>query len=420
MVMSATDRTLHVWLISPYHSGSHRVWAEGYARRSRHRITLLTMAGRFWKWRMQGGALELAVQARQQLVDGAAPDVILATDMLNVPAWLGLVRTLLPPAVPLVLYMHENQLTYPWRPGEKPDFTYAMINWLSQVAADRVLFNSEYQRSGWFEELPRLLKHFPDYNRLELVDSVHARSAVLPVGIEVGTDNVGPAGAGSEPSGSVPLILWNQRWEYDKRPDRFFALLYRLQHAGAAFELAVAGENFRNVPAEFEEARARLADRIVHWGYIESAAAYRTLLQRADLVISTAMHEFFGISVLEAISAGAFPLLPADLSYPELIPADLHPACLYTDEDDLFAKALHRVTHPRPAPPSLRAHIATRFDWNVVAGQYDRLLVDTVSGQQDLSDGRIRTAEEQYEPPPGPHMGTTDNSIDHQPPSVGV
>ena len=83
----------------------------------------------------------------------------------------------------------------------------------------------------------------------------------------------------------------------------------------------------------------RLADAIEHWGYVASRAEYLRLLAASDLVISTADHEFFGISVLEAIAAGAFPLLPNRLSYPELIPPELHSACLYNDEDDLFAKA---------------------------------------------------------------------------------
>ena len=95
-------------------------------------------------------------------------------------AWLALVRRTLPAHIPLVLYMHENQLTYPWRPGKRPDLTYAMINWLSQLCADRILFNTNFYRQSWFAELPNLLKHFPDYNRLELIGQVKARSQVLP------------------------------------------------------------------------------------------------------------------------------------------------------------------------------------------------------------------------------------------------
>lgn len=364
------DRPKQIWLLSPYHTGSHRAWAEGYRRHSRHGVQILPMAGRFWKWRMQGGALDLAAQARQRLDESGPPDLLLATDMVNLPAFLGLVRGTALARTPVTLYMHENQLTYPARPGEQPDLTYAMINWLSQVAADQVFFNSRYHLESWFEALPRLLKHFPDYNHLSLIESVRARSQVLPVGIECEQFSVG-----AHRAGSPPLILWNQRWEYDKRPDRFFRLLYRLDEAGVAFRLAVAGENYRNEPAEFDAARQRLAHRVVHWGYLPDRAAYVDLVQQADLVISTADHEFFGISILEAICAGAFPLLPARLSYPELAPDALHPACLYQDEEALFTLALNRLTQPRMAPPSLQAHLAARFAWPAVAQGYDRWLV---------------------------------------------
>ena len=39
-----------------------------------------------------------------------------------------------------------------------------------------------------------------------------------------------------------------------------------LADEGLDFRIALAGENFRMQPAEFEEARARLGDRLVHYG----------------------------------------------------------------------------------------------------------------------------------------------------------
>ncbi len=366
----AATRARTIWLLSAYHTGSHAAWAEGYMRHSRHNVQLLALDGRFWKWRMQGGARALAVRAGDALDGGQPPpDTIMATDMVNLPAWLGLMRRRLPPATPVLLYMHENQLTYPWPAGERRDLTYAVINWQSMLAADGVAFNSAFHLESWFAELPRLLKHFPDYNHLADIATVRARAFVLPAAID-------PPAIAAAPlrTGEPPLVLWNQRWEYDKRPDRFFALLERLAAMGVPFRLAVAGENFRNVPQEFVDARTRFANCIVQWGFVERRADYHALLQQADLVISTADHEFFGLSMLEAIAAGAFPLLPTRLSYPELIPAALHAACLYSDADDLFAKAVARLRAPRPAPPSLRAHIAERFTWPAVAPRYDALL----------------------------------------------
>lgn len=364
-------RPRSVWLLSPYDTGSHFAWAEGYLAHTRHDVTLLRMAGRFWKWRMQGGAIELAAQARTHLAETGPPDVILATDMVNVPVWLGLLRRDLPAHIPVVLYMHENQLTYPWREGEARDLTYGMINWLSQLAADRICFNSRFHLESWFDELPRMLKHYPDYNHLSLIDAVRERSCVLPVGIDC--ELFAPAAGEDQPNGRdhAPLIVWNQRWEYDKRPDRFFALLERLHDAHLPFRLAVAGENFRNVPEEFEAARGRLGARIVQWGYVESRQAYADLLRRAALVVSTADHEFFGISVLEAICAGAHPLLPDRLSYPELIPQALHALCLYEDEDDLFKKTARVLEDLQPAPTALRQHVTERYGWPAVAQQYD-------------------------------------------------
>lgn len=390
---------LNVWLLSPYHTGSHQAWAEGYQRYSHHNVKLLTLAGRFWKWRMQGSAIELAVQAQEalrQMPEPEVPDIVLATDMVHLPVWMGLLRGMLPGKLPLVCYMHENQLTYPWRPGEKPDLTYAMINWLSQLTADLVLFNSRYHLESWFTELPRLLKHYPDYNHLELVEEVRARSAVAPVGIAPVEHTHDSASERQPDQAQAPLILWNQRWEYDKRPDRFFALLYRLQAAGIPFRLAVAGENFRNVPVEFEEARERLAEHIVHWGYAATRAEYLALLQQADLVISTADHEFFGISILEAITAGAFPLLPTRLSYPELIPTSLHPNCLYADEEQLWEKTAQFLTQSEPGQQStvdrisqrLRRHVIETYSWPVAAQQTDDWLSSVVQQSHTAASNR--------------------------------
>ena len=49
-----------ILLLSPYHGGSHRAFAEGLAAASRHELTILSLPARFWKWRMRGAALLLA------------------------------------------------------------------------------------------------------------------------------------------------------------------------------------------------------------------------------------------------------------------------------------------------------------------------------------------------------------------------
>ncbi len=364
-----------ILLLEPYYGGSHRSWAEGYAAHSHHDVTLLTLPARFWKWRMQGGALTLAEQARKLNV---IPDAILASDMLNLPAFLALTRDFLAD-VPTALYCHENQLTYPLPPsspltggkegGEKRDLTYAMINWLSMLAADRVFFNSSYHLEDWFEELPRLLKHFPDHTHVHRIAEVRAKAEVLPVGCDLRRFDPIPQ---HRHLNTPPLILWNQRWEYDKAPETFFRALYALAEEGLDFRVALAGKNYRQTAPEFEAARQRLGSRVIHLGYADQAQ-YKALLHQAHVVVSTAIHEFFGISLVEAIYCGCFPVLPRRLTYPELVPPLYHEDCLYEDFEELLKRlrwALHHPDQAQALATKLRSTVA-RFDWAKMGPRYD-------------------------------------------------
>ncbi len=368
---------MRTWLLEPYFTGSHEGWATGYARHSGHEVTLLTMAGRFWKWRMHGGAMEMAAQARARLAQEPAPDLLLVSDMLNLPAFLALMRPALA-TTPVVYYAHENQLTYPLPAGEKRDLAYALINLQSMLAADCVCFNSRFHLESWFAALPRLLKHFPDYNHLAMVDVLRQRSQVLPLGLDLrALDTFAPQAA---PRANPPLIVWNQRWEYDKNPAEFFAALYQVLEEGYEFRVALLGENFRQVPDEFETARTHLAWRVVHAGYAADRAEYARWLWQADLVVSTAWHEFFGAAVVEAMYCGCFPLLPRRLAYPEIVPATAQAACLYDNFDGLLQRLRRRLAQPtqQHETADLRA-AAARFDWTVRAPAYDQLLAAVAS-----------------------------------------
>lgn len=373
---------MKIALISPYHGGSHRAWAEGLRRRSAHEVTFFTLPARFWKWRMHGGAVTLA---RRFLQSGGRPDLLLATDMLDLTTFLAMTRQHTA-RTPAVLYMHENQLTYPLpkegttgpmrrQKGER-DLHYAFINYASMVAADCVLFNSRYHRRSFFDALPNFLKHFPEYNELQTIEDISAKSHVLPAGLDAAwlQASEAPNEAASTKREHPPLIIWNQRWEYDKNPAAFFQALYAIAEEGIPFRLALCGEHFRRRPVEFEEAQERLAEQIVHVGYAERER-YRSLLWEAEVTVSTAIHEFFGISILEAITCQTFPILPRRLSYPELIPEAFHRRCLYEDEDGLVQRlrwALTRRDEAAEAAAALAPEVAA-FAWREVTPRYDAL-----------------------------------------------
>lgn len=363
---------MRIVLLEPYDTGSHAVWRRGYQAHSAHTVDVLSLPGQYWQWRMLGGAVTLAEQFRAL---DRLPDAILATDMLDLTTFLALTRPLTA-RIPAAVYFHENQLTYPPVPRVKQQQHYAFINYASALAADAVFFNSDFHRQAFLAELPRLLRHFPDHNNLETVDAIRAKSGVLPVGVDLTRYDAHRPPAPRDPA-RPPLILWNHRWEPDKNPAPFLAALIALAEEGVPFEVALVGENTRQAPEEFAQARDRLGDRVIAYGYVESFADYARLLWDADIAVSTSNQDFFGIAVLEALYCGCWPVLPRRLNYPALVPPEFHAQTLYPADADLLAALRARLADPRPAPPELRAHVA-RYDWAHVAPLYDQALAALV------------------------------------------
>lgn len=324
----------------------------------------------------------MARKANDWVAAGNKPDVVLASDMVNIPAFLSLTRPELSD-VPVVMYLHENQLTYPLKEGRERDFTYAYINYLSCLAADRIVFNSKFHHDEFLDALPVMLRAFPDYNHLHSVQKIREKSSVLHLGMDLRAHDEHASRSKPRTRGHLmdtPVVLWNQRWEYDKNPEAFFRLMNRLDDSGCSFRLILAGEHFEEQPYEFERAFERYAERILHYGYAEDFEEYSSLLHRADIIVSTAIHEFFGIAVMEAIFCGCHPLLPNRLSYPELIQPSLHSPLLhaptlYNDEEELF-KTLFKILkqEEKPLPLETLREVCKHLDWRDHGKHYDALL----------------------------------------------
>jgi glycosyltransferase involved in cell wall biosynthesis len=358
---------LNVLFIEPYFGGSHRAFAEGYRNNSRHHIDLLTMPARKWKWRMRGGALYLADRLPERF-----PDVLLVSDFLDLATFTAL-RPDPVARIPSVAYFHENQLTYPVRNEDERDFQFGLTNITTCLAADRVAFNSSYHRESFLTATEELFGKMPDFVPEGTTRRIRARSDVVPVGVDLSP--IDALRRKMTPREGPLRILWNHRWEFDKNPGAFFRVIERLDHVGLDFELAVAGQSFRHVPDVFEWAEQRFADRIEVFGTIQSRQRYLEVLLESDVVVSTAIHEFFGISVVEAVYAGCTPLLPDRLSYPELLPDRSHAQCLYGDEDEMFRQLRRWIEAPSAVRRMDLREAMERFKWNRVAPQLDATLV---------------------------------------------
>jgi glycosyltransferase involved in cell wall biosynthesis len=376
---------MNILLLEPYFVGSHAAWARGYAACSRHRVDILSLPGRHWKWRMHGGAVTLA---QRFLEEERSADLLLASAMLDLTTFLALSRQR-SAHLKSVLYFHENQLTYPWSPRDddpaaRRDVHYGFINYASALAADYVLFNSPYHRQVFLDELPRFLKSFPDDRGMDNIDVIRRKSRVLSLGLDLRRfDDFRPAIAdsGSEP----PLILWNHRWEYDKNPEDFFEALFALQDEGLDFRLAVLGESFREQPDIFTRARQKLGKHIVHFGFAHDFAEYAKWLWRSDILPVTAVHDFFGISVVEAMYCCCHPLLPKRLAYPGHVPAPCQGAFFYDDQTDLVGRLKELIRHPDRSQKEVPRNFVEAYDWAVQGPVYDALLSELATEESDTA-----------------------------------
>ena len=364
---------LKILIIEPFFTGSHKNWAEGYQKNSSHEVEILSLPGRFWKWRMHGGAITLAKRYHKLQFQ---PDLILATDMLNLPVFNSLIQ----PTCPVAIYFHENQFTYPWSPIDEDvkfqrDKHYGFINYSSALSADHVYFNSQFHLDSFFIGLDEFLRQFPDYQEIHNIEKIKAKSSVLYLGLDLHKFNPWESKNKTDP----PLILWNHRWEHDKNPEEFFYILEVLMQQGMQFQLAVLGEEYKKELPCFSQARKKLHKHIVQFGYTKNFEDYAHWLWKADILPVTSNQDFFGASIMEAVYCNTIPLLPNRLTYPELFNANHNPELFYQSTKELIYKLESLLKNNNLFKDNSYKEITTNFDWSIMAKTYDDLLNNLIN-----------------------------------------
>lgn len=366
---------IDILLVEPFFTGSHAAWAEEFQRFSRHRVKILKLSGRFWKWRMHGGAVTLA---RRFLESDFEPDLILASDMLDLTTFLALTRHRTERTLSAV-YFHENQLVYPWSPQDRDveklrDYHYCFINYATALAADRVFFNSKFHCDVFLESLRKFLKRFPDNRELSSVSLITENSYQLPLGMNLSRLDAYRVPKSPE---QKPLLLWNHRWEHDKNPKEFFDALYRLKAENIDFQVAVLGERYHRVPRNFKRAEQVLKDNIVIFGYVKDFSEYAKWLWKADILPVTSYQDFFGASVVQAIYCQTWPLLPNRLAYPEHIPKSCAKRHLY-GESEFYQKLKEAIMKINEIRHIDTQKYVNKYDWSSLIEEYDDAMCEVL------------------------------------------
>ncbi|CAI5657008.1 tRNA-queuosine alpha-mannosyltransferase isoform X3 [Oreochromis niloticus] len=279
------------------------------------------------------------------------------------------------------------------------------------LVADVVVFNSRFNMDSFLSSIPSFMKKIPDHRPKDLDRLIRPKCVVLNFPLQFPdvsrflpkhklvrrpteqshVDDIITLQAKQQQSrahdedtprceqpaeGGVanqvkPLhIVWPHRWEHDKNPELFFSTLLRLKERGLDFHLSVLGETFTDVPEIFSSSRLLLDSHILNWGFLPSKEDYLRVLCEADVVVSTASHEFFGVAMLEAVHCGCFPLCPKALVYPEIFPAQY----LYSTPEQLCKRLQGLCRKPDVARRHIVKVDTSAYSWVALKPHFQHLL----------------------------------------------
>ena len=380
--MASDFRTLNVLSLQPFYGGSHRAFVDGWVEHSRHRWQQETLPDRFWKWRMRHAAVEFA--RRLEGHDATSIDLIFTTDMLNVAEFRGLVSKTWR-ATPVVVYFHENQAAYPNQSDSERDLHYAFTNLTTCLAADAVWFNSVFNRDSFLSEMAEACRGWPDFVPRQELLALRQHVGIAYPGVNFSTTPpMEQANDKLEKPGPIHIV-WAARWEHDKNPLGLFEILSGIKNSGIEFQVSVVGEQFRNVPQAFHEIEKEFQTQISHWGFLPSREDYERVLKSADVFLSTADHEFFGLAAVEAMLAGAYPILPNRLAYPEVVRHAGIEAGFYDSNDDAVKLIVERERELEQIRNSEKRWaqseaVRSKLGWEVRAKELDQLLSTVMPG----------------------------------------
>lgn len=321
-----------ILFIEPFYGGSHKQLIDLLLNNTSH--TFISCTAKKWPWRARCSGLICS----QLIPELTTEEILFCSSVLNLPELLGLRPDL--NRLKKIVYFHENQFIFPIRQIKGRDIQFAYNQITTCLAADQVIFNSNFNKDSFLGNLKKIIKMLPDYRPKNLLDKISPKCMVLYFPVSF------PELPSEKQLDENELhIVWPHRWEFDKDPELFLETLMELKKDKYSFKVHILGENFEDVSATFGIAKEILKANILTFGFVQSKKEYYDILNSSHVAISTAIHEFFGVSMMESYYCGCFPLVPNDLVYPEIYPKE----CLYKDPADLLKKLRKYCKNPKDA-----------------------------------------------------------------------
>lgn len=303
----------HILIIEPFYGGSHKQLISTLVESLiPEEYEIYSLPAKKWHWRARSSALYFS----QVIPQDHGYRVLFTSSVLSLAELIGIRPDLA--TCRKVVYFHENQLIYPVREVKERDCQYGLNEILTCLAADLVLFNSHFNRSSFLDNVKPFLNIQPDFRVKNIREKIESKCEVLyfPINFRVFPDQ-----RPVEDSTDALHLVWPHRWEHDKDPELLVSVLLELVNRNADFQVTICGESYQEVPGAFDSLKEKLGDKLINFGHLSREEYVRTLLT-GDIVISTAIHEFYGVAMLEAAYCGCYPLAPNKLVYPEIYPKD--------------------------------------------------------------------------------------------------
>ena len=312
-------------LISPYHARSHAIWAREFELL----VDIIdwrqiSLPPRFFSWRVRGNPLALVYEPEFSNAFNEI-DLLVVTSMTDLATLRGLCRDL--HRVPCVYYFHENQFAYPENVATKStgNLEAKMVSLYGALCADHVVFNSLFNRDTFLRGASEMLAKFPDHSPQNCIDAIVPKCSVIPVALPHELEKYSSEQMSQglrQPTERALKVAWNHRWEYDKRPEQLVQIIKLAKQQDLNCQFFIFGQSFREIPEDFVQLQERFPKYVAHMGHLAESEAYYRALSACDIVLSTAAHDFQGLSILEGMRCGCVPVVPDRLAYREYVPED--------------------------------------------------------------------------------------------------
>jgi glycosyltransferase involved in cell wall biosynthesis len=238
--------------------------------------------------------------------------------------------------IPMVGYTHGSHWdkTDLVRLSRYPGLEY--LDLANLLTLDRVLFDSNYI-------LRTVAQNVSEHSRTA-AESIEAKARV--VGLPVATRFIDSCRTTNRFSRRT--VVYNHSPVASKNPAEFIEVIGKVMaryEVDVLFTRSFKGEQV-NGSVELRELRRQFDDRVILGDDLNLKDYFRALWM-ADIQVSTAQHESFGIATLEAMYTENCCLLPTRGSYPEICSGNSE--ILYKSIDDLERRLSYFIERPEEA-----------------------------------------------------------------------